>query len=361
MVAQPYHPFFGLSNSAMLPPGMGQLPIPVPRPSPFALENPPAIRPPGVPNAPQAAGKPMPIMPGRTGTGVTPMGQLANGDRGLAASAAFLQTDGTTAEALGNALAAAGGVRQRDDAVIQQQGTDNATATYVENLGRSDLAMMARAGLGKEAFQSYSEEKQAEIEAKRDVPNSYKEFELAQDNPGYDKFVREGKRPTLTATDRKAILEADEMASDGQNVISTLDHLLEINDEIYSGITAPGRATFMSALGDDAATKTVAAQNEITGMALEQLKAIFGGMPTEGERAILIEIQGSVNLRPEARKRIWEKAKRLAQIRVNFYKQRAEELRNGDFYGPDGGSSGPAAPSVWTTEDGSTIEELPGG
>ncbi|MNL19054.1 hypothetical protein D3C87_1402340 [compost metagenome] len=80
--------------------------------------------------------------------------------------------------------------------------------------------------------------------------------------------------------------------------------------------------------------------NVVTSQALGQLKAIFGAAPTEGERRILLDIQGSTSQPPEVRKAIFERARQAAQRRLDFYQQRSSELRGGEFYKPAGGTSG---------------------
>ena len=76
--------------------------------------------------------------------------------------------------------------------------------------------------------------------------------------------------------------------------------------------------------------------------ALSQLKTIFGGNPTEGERAILLELQASSSKPPPIRKKILERAKALANTRLALNQQRADQLRGGDFYKPQGGMSNKA-------------------
>jgi len=62
------------------------------------------------------------------------------------------------------------------------------------------------------------------------------------------------------------------------------------------------------------------------------LKAIFGGNPTEGERAILLDIQGSSSQPDAVRQKIFDRAIQLAQRRLEFNYQKANELRGGQYY-----------------------------
>jgi hypothetical protein len=85
------------------------------------------------------------------------------------------------------------------------------------------------------------------------------------------------------------------------------------------------------------------------------LKAIFGGNPTEGERKILLEVQGSVNQPDAVRRRIWDRAIQLAQQKLSLAEQRSNELRGGNYYKAGGGSAAPAAaapalPAGWSVK-----------
>lgn len=196
------------------------------------------------------------------------------------------------------------------------------------------------------------------------------------DAPGGYRQVGGTKTPgrsamDLTATDKKAILEADEAVMAGENVMGMLDRALELSPKALSGPTAQGRGYVASNLpdwmlpGDKAAgTATEELQNLVTAQALEQLKAVFGGMPTEGERKILIEIQGSVNKAPAVREEIFRRARGMADKRVKFSRERAAELRGGSFYSPDKASPPSSAGDGGTpvTIDGKTyVRDARGG
>jgi hypothetical protein len=62
----------------------------------------------------------------------------------------------------------------------------------------------------------------------------------------------------------------------------------------------------------EAQTATADLENIVLGTALTQLKAIFGAAPTEGERKILIDVQGSINKPANTRKAIWQRAQQAA-------------------------------------------------
>lgn len=158
----------------------------------------------------------------------------------------------------------------------------------------------------------------------------------------------------MTTVDKKAILDADEGVQAGENVVGALTRAKELNTQAYSGPLAGARGYVSSLWGNDSGEATEELGNLVTAQALDQLKAVFGGMPTEGERKILLDIQGSVNQSPEVRKRIYDRAIVAAQKRIDFNRATASSIRSGDYFGEGGGpaSGGGLAPGV---EDGGYI------
>ena len=171
------------------------------------------------------------------------------------------------------------------------------------------------------------------------------QYGLTQDDPRYQSFLLTGKMPRedaqpLTATDKKAILEADEMVQVTDTAMPLLDRALELNDQAYSGPMAGTRGYISGTFGSDAGQATMEYDNLVQQQALATLKATFGAAPTEGERKILLEIAGSSSQPPEVRKGILERAKQAVTRRQQFYQERAQEMRGGSFYKPGGGASG---------------------
>lgn len=194
---------------------------------------------------------------------------------------------------------------------------------------------------------------------------------LAPDSPGYQSYVLTGKMPRedaqpLTATDKKAILEADEGVLSAKTAIGSLDRAVKLSEKALSGPGASKLGYAASFLGESSdigkrGIATTQLDNEVTSNALSQLKAIFGGAPTEGERKILLDIQGASSQPHEVRKEIFGRARAAAEARLAFNQQRADELRGGSFFKSSGGTSRgaaqpaaavPAAPSVGEMRDG---------
>lgn len=150
---------------------------------------------------------------------------------------------------------------------------------------------------------------------------------------------RAGGTPSPTIA--KEIFEADEAVLAGDAVVPALARAIELNETAWAGPFADQRSAVGALFGDANATNTQELKNLVTAQALEQLKAVFGAMPTEGERKILLEIQGSVDQAPEVRKRIYERAMAAAQRRHEFNKQKAAGLRSGEYFDEGFGQTAP--------------------
>lgn len=153
--------------------------------------------------------------------------------------------------------------------------------------------------------------------------------------------AKKAVKSPMSASLQKELIDADEGVQAGNSVVNTIDSALKINDKALSGFGAGARAAIADKLPDwmvpdaiaskDEALATIGLDNMTTGQALESLKQIFGGMPTEGERKILLDMQASVDKSPAARKMIFERAKQAAENRMSFNKAKADAIRGGTY------------------------------
>jgi hypothetical protein len=144
------------------------------------------------------------------------------------------------------------------------------------------------------------------------------------------------QKTPLSASAQKELFEADETAKASENAIGMLTEALDLNKKSYSGIGAKPLAVVRSNLPgfgeSDEANATINLDNLMTGQALESLKATFGGMPTEGERKILLDIQASADKTPKQREDIIKRAIKMAERRMKFNKSKADALRKGTYF-----------------------------
>ncbi len=143
----------------------------------------------------------------------------------------------------------------------------------------------------------------------------------------------------IDPTTKKAIDEADDFVSQTHQALGSLAEAKRLNSIAYEGATAGSRETINNALpftGKVGSSATTQLANVITNQALSSLRATFGGNPTEGERKILMDVAGSVNLNARDREAIYTRAEQAAQIRLKINEQKAQALRGGQYYKPGG-------------------------
>lgn len=136
----------------------------------------------------------------------------------------------------------------------------------------------------------------------------------------------------LTATDKNAILEADQAVIGNKSAVSLLQRAKGLSSRAYSGPGANTRGEITALFGASGGEATLEFDNLLQQQVLPQLKAIFGGQPTEGERKILLDLQGSSRLPHNVRTGIIDTAIELASARLKFNEDKARDLRGGDYY-----------------------------
>lgn len=161
--------------------------------------------------------------------------------------------------------------------------------------------------------------------------------------------MKSGVNRPMSATAQKELIQTEEELQGSKQAVEHLKSALALNDKALGFSGASSLAQAGSVLPDAIRPKSVDAtvdlENLIQGSTLPQLKAIFGGMPTEGERKILLDVAGSTSKTPAQRKAIFERAIQGANNRIKFNSQKAEQLRGGTYFAGDGGLDTSAAPN----------------
>lgn len=127
------------------------------------------------------------------------------------------------------------------------------------------------------------------------------------------------------------------------------------NQGLYDGAFSNFRANLMGNFGGTEESKRTQQYNNIvTQNALSSLKAIFGGSPTEGERALLLKIQASSEYPQQVREQILDEAITAARAKLDSYDNQVRILQGGGasnttqqwqgvpYRSPDGGSTTPS-------------------
>lgn len=154
-----------------------------------------------------------------------------------------------------------------------------------------------------------------------------------------DVALREARAATgrgLSPTVQKEIFDTDENILAVETGLDLLDQALKLSPVAYEGVGASQRATAATMLPDalepGGTKETLEFDLLLKQQVLPQLKSIFGAAPTEGERAILLELQGSSSLPKKTRESVLKRAKDAARRRLDFNKNKAQQLREGSYF-----------------------------
>jgi hypothetical protein len=136
----------------------------------------------------------------------------------------------------------------------------------------------------------------------------------------------------MSVTLQKELLESDDAVQSSASVVRALQAAKAQNEKAYEGYFAKSRAQLVSnTVGSESADATIDIDNLMTGQGLDQMKAIFGAAPTEGERKILMDMQASVDKTPKQRAAIMDRAIAAAQRRAEYASKKAAAIRDGSY------------------------------
>jgi len=158
-----------------------------------------------------------------------------------------------------------------------------------------------------------------------------------------------GGMPDLSKDERDRIYKARDTINSSVETINGLQAARKLSDVAFEGPLANARATAIAALPDRLETagakETLEFDMVLQSQILPQLKVIFGGNPTEGERKILLDLQGSSKLPRAVRNRLIDDAIDKAQKRIQYNQEEVEGILGGTYFKtPERG--GPSMPKV---------------
>lgn len=144
----------------------------------------------------------------------------------------------------------------------------------------------------------------------------------------------------MTATAQKELIETEEQIQSSQAALDLFKQAAAINNQAMgftgAGMLASAGSILPSSIRPQAVNATQNLDNMLQSAALPQLKAIFGGMPTEGERKILLDVQGSSSKPPQVREEIFKRAEAAINARLKFSTEKAKRLREGTYFTGEG-------------------------
>ena len=141
-------------------------------------------------------------------------------------------------------------------------------------------------------------------------------------------------QPKQDASTLGKVADIQSMNDSANQTIAQLSKAKELSRQgIYSGYGASGRADAMGSVpflnGTEKSKRTQEYTNIIVNSALQSLKAVFGGAPTEGERAMLIKVQASADYPQEVREKILDQAIEMAQAKIASNNRQIATLTGG--------------------------------
>lgn len=140
----------------------------------------------------------------------------------------------------------------------------------------------------------------------------------------------------LSTDDRAAIRKAQEAISVGKSLVTNIVKALKINEKAYEGFGAGARRSVgrnLPIIGDSEELKATTELENLMGKnALSQLKIIFGGNPTEGERQILLDLEGALSMGAGERKILFENAMVAALRKIKDNEDIIKETRSGSMH-----------------------------
>jgi hypothetical protein len=185
---------------------------------------------------------------------------------------------------------------------------------------------------------------EAKAERDADKPQSpagklAKDEGLVPGTPEYQARVKqlagEGKGMNLSATEQKELFEAEDVVNASKSVILNLTKAKEISPKAYEGFAAGARRTVARNIpgvgGSEGVTSTTDLESLVGQNSLDQLKTIFGGNPTEGERKILLDLQGSISMSDKERQAIYDRAIKAAARRLKTSQSKMENIKKGSY------------------------------
>ena len=171
--------------------------------------------------------------------------------------------------------------------------------------------------------------------AARNASTSEGQLGVSRERLNFDKTkpqAANSRSGPMSVTLQKELIESDDNVQQSASAIAALKKAKTINDKAYSGYGASGRAKLMSNVYEtDEANATIELDNLIGQQALSSMKSIFGGNPTEGERAILLDLQASSSKTPAQRTAILDRTIKAAEVRAKFATSKAQSIRNGKY------------------------------
>jgi hypothetical protein len=159
----------------------------------------------------------------------------------------------------------------------------------------------------------------------------------------------------LSAQEQSAVIKNDETANAAKSALVSIEQAIALSPKAAAGLGSQTLAPIFSLVEEPAramgmtnstrASDTVQFDAIVKENILPQLKIIFGGNPTEGEREILLEISGSSSMGYTAREALLKRMRSAIQRRLESAQSISNAIRNRTYFLPNQPATTASAPT----------------
>jgi hypothetical protein len=156
----------------------------------------------------------------------------------------------------------------------------------------------------------------------------------------------------ISATDKKAIFEAEDAVPQLKGTIEALDRAAALNDKTFSGFgaelfgklgTGAAGALGNPNLASEQARATTEWSKIMGPQALETMASTLKGATTDFELRKFTEMLADPSTPADVRMNVIKRMKTLAERKMQLNESRIKDLRGGDYFKPGGGQPAAAA------------------
>lgn len=136
-----------------------------------------------------------------------------------------------------------------------------------------------------------------------------------------------------SSTEMRQIIQTEDIVNNRLAAIRSVQEALGLNQQAYEGSLAGGRAALARLFSSDDPAYVATEQLEqlVKSGALADLKATFGGNPTEGERKALLDLQANITKPRAVREKFLRRLLSEMQIGLSNQTKRLEDLKTGKY------------------------------
>lgn len=150
--------------------------------------------------------------------------------------------------------------------------------------------------------------------------------------------LKEAEAKKLTPAEVQLKTETENTLSGLDSALQDLTRAYQLNPNTFGNTMierAQRKALQEAGVKDERLSNTTEVENLLGQQILSKLKTIFGSAPTEGERAILMELEGAGAKTPEDRAKIIQRAYKAAKERRAREEKRLNEIKSGLYRSTD--------------------------